>query len=87
MPTLEFKHSAIKYIQSLRGINHDPESWSKWLVELGCPVDANDSESIEVEVLSLYVILMNRTHAHFLRLPPSSWNPETNLMSCSRVRS
>lgn len=50
MPTLELKHSAISYIQKLRGINHEPESWSNWLVELGCPVDANDSEFIEVEV-------------------------------------
>tara|TARA_Y100001960_G_scaffold329913_1_gene422495 strand:- start:2208 stop:3962 length:1755 start_codon:yes stop_codon:yes gene_type:complete len=50
MPTLELKHSIISYIQGLHGSKHNPEIWSQWLPDIGCPVDSNDDFSVEVEV-------------------------------------
>ncbi len=50
MPTLELKHSLIGYIQNIHGVGHEPDSWTKWLPEIGCPVDRSNSEEIEIEV-------------------------------------
>ena len=50
MPTLELKHSSIRYIQSLNETEHDPETWSDWLPRIGCPVDSNDDLTLELEV-------------------------------------
>ncbi len=50
MPTLELNHSTISYIQGINGTDHNPELWSKWLPEIGCPVDRNDKLAVEVEV-------------------------------------
>ena len=50
MPTLDFKHSILEFVQRLNGIEHKWEEWSEWLPEIGCPVDRNDQESVEVEV-------------------------------------
>jgi phenylalanyl-tRNA synthetase beta chain len=50
MPSLDFKHSILNYIQELHGVQHKADEWPEWLPEIGCPVDGNDQESIEVEV-------------------------------------
>ena len=50
MPTLDFKHSILGYLQGINGIEHKWEEWSEWLPEIGCPVDSNDGVSVEVEV-------------------------------------
>ena len=50
MPTLDFKHSILEFVQRLNGIEHKWEEWSEWLPDIGCPVDGNDQESVEVEV-------------------------------------
>jgi len=50
LPTIELSHSTIDFIQKINDTEHDPEAWSEWLPKLGCPVDRNDSSSIEVEV-------------------------------------
>ena len=50
MPTLDFKHSILGYLQGINGIEHKWEEWSEWLPEIGCPVDSNDEVSVEVEV-------------------------------------
>ena len=50
LPTLEFKHSTLRYIQRINDVGHESGEWSNWLPEKGCPVDSNDDDSIEVEV-------------------------------------
>ena len=50
MPTLDFKHSILEYVQKINGIEHRWEEWSAWLPDIGCPVDRNDEQTIEVEV-------------------------------------
>ena len=50
MPTLNLQHSLLEYIQKLNGSGHTPESWSDWLPAMGCPVEGNDEEIVEVEV-------------------------------------
>jgi len=50
MPTLTLEHSTLAYIQEMKGITHDIEIWNKWLPEIGCPVENNDEDKIEVEV-------------------------------------
>ncbi len=50
MPTLDFKHSILEFIQKINGIDHRWEEWSDWLPDIGCPVDRNDEQSVEVEV-------------------------------------
>jgi len=50
MPTLNLQHSLLEYIQKINGCGHSPESWSDWLPEIGCPVEGNDVDVVEVEV-------------------------------------
>ena len=50
MPTIELSHDSIRYVQSLNGAIHEPERWSEWLPIIGCPVDENNEETIEIEV-------------------------------------
>ncbi|MFL2493524.1 MAG: phenylalanine--tRNA ligase subunit beta [Candidatus Thalassarchaeum sp.] len=50
MPTLNLQHSLLEYIQKLNGSGHSPESWSDWLPAMGCPVEGNDEDAVEVEV-------------------------------------
>ena len=50
MPTIELSHDSISYVQSLNGAIHEPERWSEWLPIIGCPVDENNEETIEIEV-------------------------------------
>ncbi|MEE3269763.1 MAG: phenylalanine--tRNA ligase subunit beta [Candidatus Thermoplasmatota archaeon] len=50
MPTLNLQHSLLEYIQELNGSGHSPESWSDWLPAMGCPVEGNDEDVVEVEV-------------------------------------
>ena len=50
MPTLDLQHSLLHYIQSLNESEHSPVTWSDWLPAMGCPVEGNDNEVVEVEV-------------------------------------
>jgi len=50
MPTLNLQHSVLQYIQGINGAEHSGGSWSDWLPAMGCPVEGNDDEIIEVEI-------------------------------------
>jgi len=50
MPTLNLQHSVLQYIQGINGAEHSGGNWSDWLPAMGCPVEGNDDEIIEVEV-------------------------------------
>ena len=50
MPTLNLQHSLLSYIQEINGAEHSSEKWSDWLPSMGCPVECNNDDVIEVEV-------------------------------------
>ena len=50
MPTLNLQHSVLQYIQGINGVEHSGGGWSDWLPAMGCPVEGNNDEVIEVEV-------------------------------------
>jgi len=50
MPTITLDHSMLKYIQEINLVEHEPELWNNWLTEIGCPVEINNDEHIDIEV-------------------------------------
>ncbi|MCH2267700.1 phenylalanine--tRNA ligase subunit beta [Candidatus Thalassarchaeum betae] len=50
MPTLNLQHALLRYIQEINGAGHDAAGWSDWLPAIGCPVEGNDDEAVDVEV-------------------------------------
>lgn len=50
MPTITLTHSVLKYIQEINLVKHEPGLWDNWLTEIGCPVEANNDECIDIEV-------------------------------------
>jgi phenylalanyl-tRNA synthetase beta chain len=50
MPTITLEHETLNKIQKKNGVIHDYIKWENWLPKLGCPVENNDKEKIEIEV-------------------------------------
>ena len=50
MPTITLSHSMMSRIQKLNGTTHEKNSLSDLLPRMGCPVELNDDENIEIEV-------------------------------------
>ena len=50
MPTITLDHSILKYIQEINLVKHEPVLWNNWLTEIGCPVEINNDEYIDIEV-------------------------------------
>ena len=50
MPTITLSHSMMSRIQKLNGTTHEKNSLSDLLPQMGCPVELNDDENIEIEV-------------------------------------
>ena len=50
MPTLNLQHSLLRHIQGINGSEHSAARWPDWLPRMGCPVEGNDDDIIEVEV-------------------------------------
>ena len=50
MPTLNLQHSLLRHIQGINGTEHSADRWPNWLPSMGCPVEGNDDDVIEVEV-------------------------------------
>ena len=50
MPTITLDHSMLKYIQEINLVEHEPGLWNNWLTEIGCPVEINNDEHIDIEV-------------------------------------
>lgn len=50
MPTITLEHETLTKIQKNNGVVHDYIKWENWLPKLGCPVENNDEEKIEIEV-------------------------------------
>jgi len=50
MPTITLEHAILNYIQEINGIEHESNLWSDWLTKIGCPVEKNNDEHIDIEV-------------------------------------
>ena len=50
MPTITLEHELLRYIQEINGIKHKSKIWDNWLTEIGCPVESNNEERIDIEV-------------------------------------
>lgn len=50
MPTITLSHSMMSRIQKLNGTTHEKNSLSDLLPQMGCPVELNDDDNIEIEV-------------------------------------
>ncbi len=50
MPTLTFQHSILSQLQNRSGIEYNAEEWEKRLPGIGCVVEANDENGIEIEI-------------------------------------
>ena len=48
MPTITLSHSMMSRIQKLNGTTHEKNSLSDLLPRMGCPVELNDDENIEI---------------------------------------
>ena len=50
MPTLKFSHSILEYMQNKNGIKYNSEEWVEKMPSIGCVVEENDNEGIEIEI-------------------------------------
>jgi len=50
MPTITLEHAILNYIQEINEIKHESKLWSDWLTKIGCPVEKNNDEHIDIEV-------------------------------------
>lgn len=50
MPTISLSHSMMERIQELNGTRYDGSILTDLLPEIGCPVESNNDEEIEIEV-------------------------------------
>ena len=50
MPTITLRHSMLKRIQEINGAIHNQNDLSDLLPKMGCPVELNDDDDIEIEV-------------------------------------
>ncbi len=50
MPTITLNHSTMKRIQELNGAVHDGPILTDLLPDIGCPVESNNGDEIEIEV-------------------------------------
>ena len=52
MPTITLRHSMLKRIQEINGAIHNKNDLSDLLPKMGCPVELNDDDDIEIEAVS-----------------------------------
>ena len=50
MPTLKFNHSILEYLHKINGTKYDSKDWEKRMPSIGCVVEENDEEGIEIEI-------------------------------------
>ena len=50
MPTLKFNHSILEYLHEINGVKYDSKDWEKRMPSIGCVVEENDEEGIEIEI-------------------------------------
>jgi len=84
MPTVTYDHATILALQAAAGLGHEPYDWEARLSNIGCVVEANSDEQIEIEVFPdrpdlLSVETMTFAARSFLQNMPA--NPKLDVVA------
>ena len=80
MPTLKFNHNILEYLHEINGVKYDPNDWEKRMPSIGCVVEENDEEGIEIEIFPDRTdLLSHETISRAARAFLNSLNDSPNL--------
>ena len=80
MPTLKFNHSILEYLHGINGVKYDSKDWEKRMPSIGCVVEENDEEGIEIEIFPDRTdLLSHETISRAARAFLNSLNDSPNL--------
>ena len=71
MPTLKFNHNILEYLHEINGVKYDSKDWEKRMPSIGCVVEENDEEGIEIEIFPDRTDLLS--HETISRADAKSW--------------
>jgi phenylalanyl-tRNA synthetase beta chain len=80
MPTLKFNHNILEYLHEINGVKYDSKDWEKRMPSIGCVVEENDEEGIEIEIVPDRTdLLSHETISRAARAFLNSLNDSPNL--------
>ena len=80
MPTLKFNHNILEYLHEINGVKYDSKDWEKRMPSIGCVVEENDEEGIEIEIFPDRTdLLSHETISRAARAFLNSLNDSPNL--------
>ena len=80
MPTLKFNHNILEYLHEINGVKYDSNDWEKRMPSIGCVVEENDEEGIEIEIFPDRTdLLSHETISRAARAFLNSLNDSPNL--------
>ena len=80
MPTLKFNHNILEYLHGINGVKYDSNDWEKRMPSIGCVVEENDEEGIEIEIFPDRTdLLSHETISRAARAFLNSLNDSPNL--------
>ena len=80
MPTLKFNHNILEYLHEIKGVKYDSNDWEKRMPSIGCVVEENDEEGIEIEIFPDRTdLLSHETISRAARAFLNSLNDSPNL--------
>ena len=80
MPTLKFNHNILEYLHEINGVKYDSKDWEKRMPSIGCVVEENGEEGIEIEIFPDRTdLLSHETISRAARAFLNSLNDSPNL--------
>ena len=80
MPMLKFNHNILEYLHEINGVKYDSKDWEKRMPSIGCVVEENDEEGIEIEIFPDRTdLLSHETISRAARAFLNSLNDSPNL--------
>ena len=80
MQTLKFNHYILEYLHEINGVKYDSNDWEKRMPSIGCVVEENDEEGIEIEIFPDRTdLLSHETISRAARAFLNSLNDSPNL--------
>jgi len=80
LPTLKFNHNILEYLHEINGVKYDSKDWEKRMPSIGCVVEENDEEGIEIEIFPDRTdLLSHETISRAARAFLNSLNDSPNL--------
>ena len=80
MPTLKFNHNILEYLHEINGVKYDSNDWEKRMPSIGCVVEENDEDGIEIEIFPDRTdLLSHETISRAARAFLNSLNDSPNL--------